>query len=142
MARKGTGKRGKSNKVAPASTVAPDGSALPAATATTDEKQTGKPWLFKPGQSGNPKGRPKSSRHKLAESFIAALAKDFEAHGVEAIDKVRKDEPAQYLRVVSALVPKAFDLGDDDEDGNRIAGVALITRSAIDAIIERGRSDG
>lgn len=94
-----------------------------------------------PGSVLNPVGRPKGARHKLAEDFIAKLAADFKEHGVTAIESVRKDEPAQYLRVVSSLVPKAFDLGEDD-DGNQIAGVALITRGAIDAIIERGRSDG
>jgi hypothetical protein len=30
-------------------------------TDKTDEKQNDKPWLFKPGQSGNPEGRPKGS---------------------------------------------------------------------------------
>jgi len=29
--------------------------------------------LYKPGQSGNPNGRPKGSRNKLGEAFIAAL---------------------------------------------------------------------
>jgi Family of unknown function (DUF5681) len=38
-------------------------------TDSTDAQQ--KPWLFKPGQSGNPTGRPKGSRNKLAEDFLA-----------------------------------------------------------------------
>lgn len=141
MAEKRTGKRGK-RRVAP-KTVAPDASALPDTAETTAEKLRGRPFKAGDEWNGNAKGRPKGTRHKLAESFIGALAKDFQEHGESAITKVRQDEPAQYLRVVSSLVPKAFDLGDDDEEGsNRIAGVALITRGAIDAIIERGRSDG
>jgi Family of unknown function (DUF5681) len=32
-----------------------------------------KPWLFKPGQSGNPAGRPKGSRNKLAEDFLRGV---------------------------------------------------------------------
>lgn len=34
---------------------------MPAESETTDKKQIDKPWLFKPGQSGNPKGRPLGS---------------------------------------------------------------------------------
>jgi uncharacterized protein DUF5681 len=40
--------------------------------------------LWKPGQSGNPAGRPKSARGKLTDDFVAALYKDFTKHGEEA----------------------------------------------------------
>ena len=35
-------------------------------------------------QPGNP-GRPKGSRNKLGEDFIAAVAEDFAKHGMKAI---------------------------------------------------------
>ena len=94
-----------------------------------------------PGSVLNPKGRPKSSRHKLSEDFISKLAQDFAEHGMSAIETVRKEEPAQYLRVVAAIVPKTLEL-DDAEDEDGVFGVALITKSAITALIERGRQDG
>ena len=56
---------------------------------------------FKPG---NP-GRPKGARNKLGEQFIAALAADFEAHGVRVIERVREEEPGTYLRVIARFVP-------------------------------------
>jgi len=66
------------------------------------EKQT---HLWKPGQSGNPAGRPKGSRGKLASEFIDALQADFELHGASVIAKVRAEKPDVYLKVVSNLMP-------------------------------------
>ena len=73
----------------------------------TDEKQ--KPaHLFKPGQSGNPNGRPKGARSRLGEAFIAALHDDFESHGMETIARVREERPQDYMKVVASLLPKEF----------------------------------
>ncbi|HKF93508.1 MAG TPA: DUF5681 domain-containing protein [Gammaproteobacteria bacterium] len=41
------------------------------------------PW--QKGQSGNPGGLSKGSRHKLTDAFIRALARDWKAHGEEVI---------------------------------------------------------
>jgi hypothetical protein len=77
-------------------------------TDTTGRKQNN--HLFKAGQSGNPAGRPRGSRNRLAEAFIQALAQDFEAHGAEAIAKCRDKHPGKYLSVVAQLLPKEIDL--------------------------------
>src|SRR5215471_10901662 len=61
---------------------------------------------FKPGQSGNPAGRPKGARSRLGESFIEALASDFEQHGEEVVEKVRIRDPVQYLKVVANILPR------------------------------------
>ncbi|MGA7153009.1 MAG: DUF5681 domain-containing protein, partial [Pseudolabrys sp.] len=42
------------------------------------------PW--KPGQSGNPKGRPKGSRNKLCEEFFRDLCEAWQAFGKPALE--------------------------------------------------------
>ena len=43
-----------------------------------------KKYAFKPGQSGNPTGRPKGSRNKLAETFLADVYAEWETGGKQA----------------------------------------------------------
>jgi uncharacterized protein DUF5681 len=61
---------------------------------------------FKPGQSGNPKGRPKGARNRLGTQFLEALESDFNQFGSQAIALVREKKPEVYMRVVADLLPK------------------------------------
>jgi hypothetical protein len=61
---------------------------------------------FKPGQSGNPKGRPKGARNRLGTQFLEALEADFNQFGIQAIALVRERKPETYMRVVAHLLPK------------------------------------
>ena|ERR1043165_4055201 len=84
---------------------------------------------FKPGQVANPKGRPKGSRNKLGEAFLAALHADFEEHGVAVIAKVRTEKPDAYLKVVASILPQKIEVEHtdnltDDERRNRIREIA------------------
>lgn len=98
----------------------------------TEEKQT-REHLYKPGQSGNPNGRPKGARNKLGEDFIKALADDFSKHGVTAIREMRKEKPNEYVKVVASLLPKHVEVKDvtlDEFDRDELATLLDAVRAA------------
>jgi hypothetical protein len=68
---------------------------------------------FEKGKSGNPAGRPPGAKNKISEKFITALTADFEQHGETVISRVRADKPEVYLKIVSDLVPKDYNIGQD-----------------------------
>jgi len=102
--------------------------------ANTGSKQAA--TQFKPGQSGNPAGKPKGSRTKLGEAFIQALYEDFTEHGTSVIEAVRSEKPDQYLKVVASILPKELkvttevELNDEQLD-QRIRQLAGLLELAI-----------
>ena len=51
-------------------------------------------------------GRPKGSRNKLSEEFVAEVYADWCEHGATAIRTVRETRPEVYVRVVASLLPR------------------------------------
>ena len=61
---------------------------------------------FAPGWSGNPGGSLEATRRSFNKDFLLALAADFKKHGAGAIEKVRKTQPAAYMKICALLVPR------------------------------------
>lgn len=110
----------------------------------TTEKKLRNLKPFKAGSewTGNAAGRPKSSRNKLTEDFLSAMADDFAKHGKAAIVTVREEDPAKYLSVVAQLVPKEAEvnLKADDAFVKVWTAVASGTLAAIVDQIEEGEA--
>ena len=63
-----------------------------------------------PSTQGNLGGNAQRTRHIFNKAFLEALAKDFQEGGAQAIAKVRKEQPAAYMKICALLVPKEFKL--------------------------------
>jgi hypothetical protein len=54
-------------------------------------------------------GRPKGSRNKLGEAFIADLCDEWSKSGPEALKRLASEDPASFVRVVAQVLPKEID---------------------------------
>jgi hypothetical protein len=88
---------------------------------------------FVPGHEGIG-GRPRGSRNKLSQAFIADLYVHWTKNGSAVIAAAAKRNPAAYLRVVASLLPKHLEIENDPFDGfsdEELAKMIAYCRNAL-----------
>jgi hypothetical protein len=91
-----------------------------------ERKQNGQ---FAKGSSGNLGGNAQRTRHIFNRAFLEALANDFREGGPQAIAKVRKYQPAAYMKICALLVPRELKVEHNQ-------GVKAMTDEQIEQAIE------
>ena len=83
---------------------------------------------FAPGYSGNPGGSPEAARKALNKDTILEMHRAFKLGGRKAIEKVMRNQPAVFLKLLVLLVPREMQV-------ERTGGVKAMTEDQIvDAI--------
>jgi hypothetical protein len=63
---------------------------------------------FLPGNNVGP-GRPKGSRNKLAERFLADVYRQWRKSGAQVLERVVRDDPTAFMKVVAHILPRELD---------------------------------
>ena len=79
--------------------------------------------------TGNPGGSLEATRRSFNKDFLLALAADFKKRGAAAIEKVRKTQPAAYMKICALLVPREMQV-------EHSGGVKGMTTAEIERTIE------
>ena len=88
---------------------------------------------FQQGISGNPHGNRHRTRHLLNQEFMQALLLNFRHEGKKAIEKVARNQPAAYLKILALLVPREMKL---DHSGGVKAMIAARDAGASAKVVE------
>jgi hypothetical protein len=83
---------------------------------------------FAPGYSGNPGGSPEAARKALNKDTILEMHRAFKLGGRKAIEKVMRNQPAVFLKLLVLLVPREMQV-------ERTGGVKAMSDEQIEEAI-------
>ena len=93
-----------------------------------------------------------ATRRSFNKDFLLALAADFKKHGAAAIEKVRKTQPAAYMKICALLVPREMKLEHsggvkamtDEQIEDAIAAIKawMAARAGDNAKVIEGEAEG
>jgi Family of unknown function (DUF5681) len=90
--------------------------------------------LWKPGQSGNPAGRPQGARAKFSEQACADALADWTANGAATLARVRATDPSTYLRVLFSIIPKDIAVSIEQRTGPMDSEEGRYLRRLVDIV--------
>jgi hypothetical protein len=96
------------------------------------EQRNGK-GQFKVGHIGLG-GRPRGSRDKLGQAFVEELFVKWQKHGADVLDRVIRDDPSQFLKTISHVLPKELSAEIDVRVGlfHQVENVNAAYKLALD----------
>src|SRR4051794_35681091 len=98
------------------------------------------PW--KPGQSGNPAGRPLSARTRISEKLIADIADVWETYGKNVLVRLAATDPAALAKIAYGLLPRdVFISVEQRAPGNLDPDEWATLREIIDTVQANAPSD-
>jgi hypothetical protein len=95
-------------------------------------------------EAAPPAAEPETTTPRTAR-LLATLAEDFARHGSEVIERVRRDKPVDYLRLVAAVLPKEVATPDPVEgltDAELAAAIVQLRTWLADIEAARGAAGG
>src|SRR6516225_2080607 len=78
-----------------------------------------------------------ATRRSFNKDFLLALAADFKKHGAAAIEKVRKQQPAAYMKICALLVPREMQV---EHSGGRSSARSSLSRGCWPSAMQPGKS--
>ena len=109
-----------------------------------------KDHLWKPGESGNPAGRPPKVRNRLCGAFLNDMLEAWQASGAQAIQTFIDERPHEFVKLVAGIMPKEFeikiseveDLSDEQLDIQLTAVLVQLEAAGIDLGPGKEAADG
>src|SRR6202046_4412291 len=96
--------------------------------------EVSKPTQWKPGQSGNPNGKPVGSRQAFSQSFLKDLAEVWQAEGKQTIQHTAKTQHAVFFATCARLIGPEVKLTIEQSQPGLDAADIEILRAIKEAI--------
>ena len=100
------------------------------------DERTARTSLWKPGQSGNPAGKPPGTRNRATQMVLALMEGGAEEITLAIIDAARKGDIAAARLVIERLAPPARErpISLDLPDTSTVAGVSEAQQTILQAV--------